>query len=78
MVAIKDENRNEIYRRDVTSLELEAFTGAESQIILICEIQSGIIPASWAVWPFTRGEGWGKILEGSLSDSDFAIIKHEN
>lgn len=77
MVAIKDENRSEIYRRDVTSLELEAFTGAESQIILICEIQSGIIPASWAVWPFSRGEGWGNILEGGLSDSDFAIIKHE-
>jgi len=75
MVAIKDENHNEIYRRDLTSIEFESLTGRESRIILICEIQSGIVPAFWTVWPFSRTEGWGTILEGCLSDSDFAIIK---
>lgn len=77
VVAIKDENRNEIYRRDFTRVELDAITGMESQIILICEIQSGIIPMFWTVWPFSRTEGWGTILEGRLSDSDFAVIKDE-
>jgi hypothetical protein len=77
MVAIKDENRNEIYRRDFTRIELNSLTGTESQVMLICEIQSGIIPVFWTVWPFSRAGGWGTILEGCLSNSDFAIIKDE-
>ena len=75
VVAIEDEQRTEILRRDFSSEELKAFTGHEPQITLICEMQSGIVPEFWSVWPFSRESGWGGRLQGQLSESDFSIIK---
>ena len=77
MVAIQDEDGQEIRRRDFTRLELEALTGTESQIVLICEIQSGIVPVSWTVWPCTRSHGWLQRLDGTLAESDYAIVTDE-
>ena len=74
MVTIHDENRREIRRHDFQRKELTVH-GTESQIVLICEIESGIIPAFWSVWPFSRSGGWGRRLEGALAESDFSIIK---
>jgi hypothetical protein len=74
VVAIQDENRREIRRHDFQRKDL-LVSGEESQIVLICEIQSGIIPAFWSVQPFNRSRGWCAKLEGALAESDFAIVK---
>ena len=74
MVTVQDEHRREIRRHDFQRKELTV-DDAASQIVLICEIQSGIIPAFWSVWPFSRSGGWGKKLEGVLAESDFSIVK---
>jgi hypothetical protein len=74
VVAIQDDQRREIRRHDFQRKELKV-DGTESEIVLICEMQSGIVPASWSVHPFSRSSGWGTKLEGRFADSDFSIIK---
>jgi hypothetical protein len=76
VVAIQDEHRREIRRHDFQRQDL-TISGTEPEIVLICEIQSGIIPAYWSVLPFSRSKGWGMRLEGALADSDFSIIADE-
>lgn len=73
VVAIQDENRREIRRHDFQRKELTV-SGTESQIVLICEIQSGIIPAFWSVQPCSRFGGGGVRLTGELAESDFSIV----
>lgn len=73
VVAIHDENRREIRRHDFQRKEL-IVSGAESQIVLICEIQSGIIPAFWSVRPLNRFGQGGTRLDGVFAESDFSIV----
>jgi hypothetical protein len=76
VVAIHDKDRREIRRHDFQRKEL-VVTGTEPQIILVFEIQSGIIPAYWSVLPVSR-LGIGTVrLEGALAESDFSIIQDE-
>jgi hypothetical protein len=77
VVAIQDENRQEIRRRVFTRVELDTLPILDSQITLVCEIQSGIIPAFWTVWPVNREAGWQNKIEGTLAEEDFAIIKDD-
>lgn len=77
MVAILDEDHQEIRRHDATKAELQRVDGDEPQVVLICEMQSGIIPAFWTVWPFSRESGWGQKIDGSFSESDYAIISED-
>ncbi len=74
-VAIQDEDRNEIHRRDFPPTELAAFTGKEPKIALVCEMQSGIIPVYWTLWPVSKKFGWLSKTEGKLLDDDYAIIQ---
>jgi hypothetical protein len=74
MVAIQDADRREIRRNDFQRKEMTV-DDKESEIVLICEMQSGIIPASWSVQPFSRSYGWGTKLEGVFTESDFSIIE---
>ena len=76
-VAIFDEEANEILRRDFPRKELEAVSGTEPQIVLVCEVQSGIVPTSWTVWPVDRNGVWLRKLAGKLADDDFSVILEE-
>lgn len=73
-VAIFDEESNEILRRDFPRAELEALSGAEPEIVLVCEIQSGILPATWTVWPVDRNGVWLRKIEGRLGEQDYSVI----
>ncbi len=76
-VTLQDEHGNEIYRHDFPASELEPFTGTESRIALVCELESGIIPATWTVWPVSRSLGWLTKLHGKLEEGDYAIVHDE-
>jgi Glycosyltransferase (GlcNAc) len=76
-IGVQDEFGNEIYRRDLSATELAALPTAQPEFVLVCELQSGSIPAAWIVWPVSRSLGWLKKIEGKLLDDDFAIIREE-
>jgi UDP-N-acetylglucosamine (GlcNAc):hydroxyproline polypeptide GlcNAc-transferase len=76
-IGVHDEYGNEIYRRDLTQTELGAPTLKQPEIVLVCEMQSGSIPATWTVWPVSRSRGWLKKIEGKLADGDYAILREE-
>ncbi len=57
-IGVHDENHNEIYRRDLSAEELEPLSLQQPEIELVCELQSGSIPAAWTVWPVSRSRGW--------------------
>ena len=73
-VTLQDEHGNEIYRYDFPASELEPFTGTEPRIALVCELESGIIPVTWTVWPVSRALGWLSKLHGTLEEGDYAIV----
>ena len=76
-VTLQDEDRNEIYRHDFPASELAAFTGEESRIALVCEFESGILPAHWTVWPVSKSRGWLSKISGTLQDGDYAIVQED-
>ena len=76
-IGVHDEYQNEIYRRDLSPAELAALTLKQPEIVLVCELQSGSIPATWTVWPVSRSRGWLKKIEGKLRDEDFTILLEE-
>ncbi|MGA8939330.1 MAG: GlcNAc-transferase family protein [Acidobacteriaceae bacterium] len=73
VVAIQDEDRREIRRHDFQRKDL-AVSDTDSQIVLIFEIQSGIVPAFWSILPLNRFGTGGVRLEGALAETDFSII----
>jgi hypothetical protein len=76
IITIQHEQRREIRRHDFQRKEM-AIDDSESEIVLVCEIQSGIIPAFWTAQPFSRSRGWGSKLVGPLDESDYSIILDE-
>jgi hypothetical protein len=76
-VALHDENGREIYRRDFPGSELQSVTGSEAKIALVCELESGIIPVSWTVWPVSAAHGWLNKLRGTLAEDDYTIIRDD-
>lgn len=77
-IGVHDENENEIYRRDLLPAELESLPRQQPEIVLVCELQSGSIPAAWTVWPVSRSLGWLKKIEGKLTDEDYTILLQED
>ena len=77
-IGIHDALGNEIYRRDLTRVEVQALPAGQPQIVLVCELQSGSVPASWTVWPLTRSSGWLPKVEGRLGEGDYTILLGEN
>jgi hypothetical protein len=77
-IAIRDEQQREFYHRPFTDAELAALTGDESRIAVICEIESGIIPATWSLSPINRDKGWLRTIEGRLAEEDYSIIVDED
>ena len=76
-LGVHDDLGNEIYRRDLTPEEVSALPRGEPELVLVCELQSGSIPASWTVWPATHGGGWLPKLQGHLADEDFSVLAEE-
>jgi hypothetical protein len=76
-LGVQDEFGNEIYRRDLSATELAALPLDQPEFVLVCELQSGSIPAAWIVWPVSRSLGWLKKIEGKLADDDYTIIREE-
>ncbi|MGI4830854.1 MAG: GlcNAc-transferase family protein [Janthinobacterium lividum] len=73
-LGIQDAAGNEIFRRDLTRAEVLALPSDQTENVLICEMQSGTIPAAWTVWPVTRGAGWQAKLQGELREEDYSIL----
>ena len=77
-IGVNDEHGHEIYRRDLSPEELESLSLQQPEIELVCELQSGSIPAAWTVWPVSRSRGWLRKVEGKLQDGDFTILLGED
>jgi hypothetical protein len=76
-IGVQDEHGNEIYRRDLLAEELVPLSVQQPEIELVCELQSGSIPVSWAVWPVSRTRGWLSKIVGKLGEEDFTILLGE-
>jgi hypothetical protein len=76
-IGVHDENHNEIYRRDLSQAELEPLSLHQPEIVLVCELQSGSIPAAWTVWPVSRSRGWLRKITGVFRDEDYTVILEE-
>jgi hypothetical protein len=77
-VGVCGEDGNEIYRQDIPQSQLAALPSNEPTVVLICEFESGTIPASWTVWPVSDSLGWLAKLEGRLADGDYTIIMDDD
>jgi hypothetical protein len=76
-IGVHDKDQNEIYRRDLAPTELESLSQQKPQIVLVCELQSGTIPAAWTVWPVSRSGGWLRKITGIFRDEDYTVILEE-
>jgi hypothetical protein len=64
-VGIHDENRVEIFRKDVSSEELPGLLAQNWPYIVIeHDVVSDRVPVTWTVWPVSRSQGWIGRLEG--------------
>jgi hypothetical protein len=76
-VGVNNEDGVEIYRKDIPKEQLDTLPRDELQLLIVCEFQSGTVPATWSVWPVSRSQGWmGKIV-GLLADEDYTIVLEE-
>jgi hypothetical protein len=76
-IGVHDEQGFEIHRRDLTPAEIAPLAEVRPEIVLILEMQSGCIPASWTVWPVNRSGEWLGKLTGKLEDGEYAIVREE-
>ena len=77
-IGVHDEFGNEIYRRDLSLAEIAALPLDLPEFVLVCELQSGSIPAAWIVWPVSRSLGWLRKIEGKFADDDYAVVLEED
>jgi Glycosyltransferase (GlcNAc) len=77
-VGVHDDINAEIFRRDVQRAELEALSGDEPTIVLVCEFESAVLPVSWSVWPVSRTQGWLKRISGKFDEKDYAIVMDDD
>ena len=77
-IGVHDEHHNEIYRRDLSRAEIDSLPLKGPEMVLVCELQSGSIPAGWTVWPVSRSSGWLKKIEGKFEEDDYTIIREDD
>jgi hypothetical protein len=77
-IGVSDERGTEIYRRDMPERQISTLSENQAAVILVCEFQSGTIPASWSVWPVSKSQGWLSKVEGRLEDEDYTIVLEED
>ena len=78
IVSIFDDQDTEIYRRDVSSTELEALRGDEPEIIIVTEFTSGTLPKRWSLLLVSRAMGCLHTIHGHFKDDDYAILEEED
>jgi hypothetical protein len=77
-IGVNGEDGAEIYRKDISKEQLDTLPSGQSELVIVCEFQSGSIPATWIVWPVSRSKGWLRKVEGRLLDGDYTIILEDN
>ncbi len=76
-IGVFDELGSEIYRKDLAASDVAALNRTESEMVLVCELQSDCIPAAWKVWPVSRSVGWLAPVDGAFQEGDYAILQSE-
>jgi hypothetical protein len=67
VVAFKDENGTELYRKDADEKEIERMRNdPDNYIKLWREFNTDARPKSWLVWPHSISKGWCKQIDGLL------------
>ena len=74
VIALQDEQHREIYRHDWPPAQLETITDPAVRNLIVCEVESGIIPVFWTLWPYSKKYGWLQKVSGTLSEDDFNIV----
>ena len=63
-VGIYDKEENEIFRKDILTVEIEEFSNSCGDIVVERQFESGREPESWTLWPNSRTSGWLEKLQG--------------
>lgn len=77
-IGVFDELDNEIYRKDLSAADVAALNRTESEMILVCELQSESIPVAWKVWPVSRTAGWLTSVGRVFQEGDYAVLQSED
>jgi hypothetical protein len=66
-VVFKDENNNDLYRKDADEEEINNMKNDPDQYCKIWrEFQTRIKPKRWVVWPHSKSKGWCDQINGEL------------
>jgi hypothetical protein len=68
-VGFHDAQNNEIYRKDISSAEIDVGVRGRNVITIIRTFDSEEAPATWTVWPKSRSERWLKKICAPLTPS---------
>ena len=70
VIAILDENGNDLYRQDADISEIKSLLNSDpnDQFIHIWrEYNDNKQPTSWRVWPYSESKGWCERIENNIS-----------
>jgi glycosyltransferase involved in cell wall biosynthesis len=66
-VAFKDENDNDIFRKDADESEIARMKNDPDNYCKVWrEFSTEIKPKKWVVWPHSKSKGWCDIIQGTL------------
>jgi hypothetical protein len=67
-VVFKDEQENDLYRKDATPEEIQRMKNDPDGYCKVWrEFQTKKLPKKWVVWPHSASKGWCQIIEGYLN-----------
>jgi len=66
-VAFKDENDNDIFRKDADESEIARMKNDPDNYCKVWrEFSTEVKPKKWVVWPHSKSKGWCDIIQGNL------------
>jgi glycosyltransferase involved in cell wall biosynthesis len=66
-VAFKDENDNDIFRKDADEAEIARMLNDPDKYCKVWrEFSTEVKPKKWVVWPHSKSKGWCDIIQGNL------------
>lgn len=66
-VAFKDENDNDIFRKDADESEIARMKNDPDNYCKVWrEFSTEVKPKKWVVWPHSKSKGWCDIIQGTL------------
>ena len=66
-VAFKDENDNDIFRKDADEAEIARMLNDPDKYCKVWrEFSTEVKPKKWVVWPHSKSKGWCEIIQGNL------------